>query len=70
MNQESEEPDGLSLEQRVGPVRGNLSILVSSSEPVVTASGDFSIFVEIRNPFDVPVTVYSVQTHIPTELVD
>ncbi|MEU6115887.1 hypothetical protein ABZ840_15350 [Streptomyces sp. NPDC047117] len=34
------------------------------------AGTDFSIFVVIRNPFDVPVTLHEVETHIPVELVD
>ncbi len=51
-------------------IRGALRVTVSTSEPIVDASGDFSIFVVIENPFDVPITVYSVQTHIPVELVD
>ena len=50
--------------------RGLPKISVSTSEPVVDASGDFSIFVVIENPFDVSITVYSVQTHIPVELID
>jgi ABC-type Fe3+-siderophore transport system permease subunit len=52
------------------PTRGALSVEVSTSEPVVTAASEFSIFVIIRNPYNVPITVHSVQTHIPMELVD
>jgi hypothetical protein len=50
--------------------RGSLKIDVVTSEPVITASGDFSILVNITNPYDVPVTLYSVQTHMPVELID
>lgn len=52
------------------PIRGAIKLEVSTSEPVVTASSGFSIFVVIRNPFDVPITVYAVETHIPIELAD
>jgi hypothetical protein len=34
------------------------------------AGSDFSIFVNIHNPFEVPITIYQVQTHIPVELID
>jgi hypothetical protein len=50
--------------------RGTLKANVSTSEPVVDSSGDFSIFVIIENPYDVPITLYSVQTHIPVQLID
>ena len=50
--------------------RGAIKVIVSTSEPVVDASGDFSIYVIIENPYDVPITLYSVETHIPVQLVD
>ena len=50
--------------------RGSLKIDVVTSEPVITAAGDFSILVNITNPYDVPITLYSVQTHMPVELID
>ena len=50
--------------------RGSLKIEVSSSTPIVSSGSDFSIFVTIHNPFDAPVTIYQVLTHIPIELVD
>jgi hypothetical protein len=34
------------------------------------AGSDFSIFVIVRNPFDVPITLHQVETHIPVELMD
>lgn len=52
------------------PVRGSLRLSVTTSSPQVMAGTDFSIFVLIQNPFDVPITIYQVQTHIPVELID
>jgi hypothetical protein len=52
------------------PVRGSLRLNVSTSSPQIRAGSDFSIFVVIQNPFDVPITVNQVQTHIPVELLD
>ena len=57
------------LKSRV-PVRGSLRLTVNTSSPQVTAGSDFSIFVVIQNPFDVPITIQQVQTHIPIELID
>jgi hypothetical protein len=55
---------------RPAPVRGPLALTPSLSSPQVTAGTDFSIFVTIQNPFDVPVTLYDVRTHLPVELLD
>jgi hypothetical protein len=52
------------------PVRGSLRLHINTSSPQVTAGSDFSIFVVIQNPFDVPITIHQVQTHIPVELID
>ena len=52
------------------PVRGSLRLMVSTSSPQVIAGSDFSIFVVIQNPYDVPITIQQVQTHIPIELID
>jgi hypothetical protein len=52
------------------PIRGSLRLTVNASSPQVTAGADFSIFVIIQNPFELPITIYRVQTHIPVELVD
>ena len=52
------------------PVRGSLRLNISTSSPQLTAGSDFSIFVVIQNPFDIPITIHQVQTHIPVELVD
>jgi hypothetical protein len=52
------------------PVRGSLRMSVTTSNQQVMAGSNFSIFVIIQNPFDIPITVYQVQTHIPVELID
>jgi len=52
------------------PVRGSLRLTVTTSSTKVGAGSDFSIFVIIQNPFDIPITIYQVQTHIPIELID
>jgi thiamine transporter ThiT len=49
--------------------RGDLKIEVEVSKPLIVAGEQFSVFVSITNPFDVPVVVYSVETMIPVELV-
>jgi len=51
-------------------VRGSLRLTVNASSAQVIAGSDFSIFVVIQNPFDVPITIHQVQTHIPVELID
>jgi hypothetical protein len=59
-------------EQNTAPTtsRGDLQIQVSASKPTIVAGEEFSVFVVINNPFEVPVTLYSVETQIPVELVD
>jgi hypothetical protein len=59
-----------TVQSAEAPVRGSLRLAVSTSSPPISAGSDFSIFVVIQNPFDVPITSYQVQTHIPVELVD
>ena len=51
-------------------MRGALKLEVSTSTPVVSAGTEFSIYVVIRNPFPVPVTILRTETHIPVELSD
>ncbi len=51
-------------------LRGALKLEASTSTPVVSAGKEFSIYVVIRNPFPVPVTIHSTETHIPVELSD
>jgi hypothetical protein len=57
-------------ERTASPVRGSLRLNINTSSPKIAAGSDFSIFVVIQNPFDVPITIYQVQTHIPVELID
>lgn len=66
----SENSVGTSEPKTQVPVRGSLRLIVNTSSPQVTAGSDFSIFVVIQNPFDVPITIHQVQTHIPVELID
>jgi hypothetical protein len=58
------------LPSTIAPIRGALKLAVSASSPQVSAGSHFSIFVNIQNPYDVPITIYQVQTHIPIELID
>jgi len=51
-------------------IRGALKIDVSASTSLVSAGKEFSIYVVIHNPFDVPITLHSTETHIPVELSD
>jgi hypothetical protein len=53
-----------------GTSRGDLQIQVSTSKPTNVAGEEFSVFVVISNPFEVPITLYSVETQIPVELID
>ena len=52
------------------PVRGALELVVGASSPQTTAGADFSVFVIVRNPFEIPITLYRVESHIPVELMD
>ncbi len=51
-------------------LRGDLHVRVSASKPTVVAGQEFSVFVVVNNPFEVPITLYSVETQIPVEIVD
>jgi hypothetical protein len=52
------------------PTRGAIELTVAAASPQTTAGSDFSIFVIVRNPFEVPITLHQVETHIPIELMD
>ena len=52
------------------PVRGSLEILASAASPQIVAGSAFSIFVKVQNPFDVPIRLFQVETHIPVDLRD
>jgi hypothetical protein len=47
-----------------------LNLAVSTSNDEIKAGSNFSIFVTATNPYDVPVTLYQVLTHVPVELLD
>lgn len=51
-------------------IRGALKVDVSTSTNLVSAGKEFSIYVVIHNPFDVPITLHNTETHIPVELSD
>ena len=50
--------------------RGQLTYRVSTSSDHLESGTQFSITVEIANPFEVPVTVKSVSTKLPTEFIN
>jgi hypothetical protein len=50
--------------------RGVLELSTSASKPLLAAGEEFSVFVTVRNPYDVPVTLYTVETQIPVEFED
>ncbi|NIM13164.1 MAG: hypothetical protein GTO45_13680 [Candidatus Aminicenantes bacterium] len=52
------------------PIRGALKTQISTSTETITAGQEFSIFVNIQNPFEVPIAVKGVSTHLPTEFID
>lgn len=51
-------------------LRGALKLEAQTSSPIVSAGSEFSIYVTIRNPFSVPIYLYTTETHIPVELSD
>lgn len=50
--------------------RGQLKYSIRTSSSHVECGTQFSIAVEINNPFEVPVTIKSVATKLPTEFID
>jgi hypothetical protein len=50
--------------------RGVLELSTSASKALLAAGEEFSVFVTVRNPYDVPVTLYTVETQIPVEFED
>ena len=68
--EESRARDSTPTVRQSPPVRGSLRLTVAASNPQIRAGTDFSVFVTIQNPFDVPITLYQVETHIPIELID
>ena len=52
------------------PIRGAIRTLIKNSNDNLVAGEEFSIFVTVQNPFEVPLTLHRVSTHIPTEFYD
>lgn len=52
------------------PQRGTLKVAIEPSTPTLSAASNFSIAVNITNPFDVPITVGDVSTQLPIDLYD
>lgn len=65
-------PTGVSAVVPTGtlPIRGAIRATIEGSTDGIVAGREFSVFVTIQNPFEVPITVHQVSTHLPTELVD
>lgn len=51
-------------------VRGQLKYMISTSSQRIEAGKEFSISISITNPFDIPITLKSVTTKLPTEFID
>jgi hypothetical protein len=51
-------------------LRGALKLEPQTSSPIISAGSEFSIYVTIRNPFSIPISLYLTETHIPVELSD
>jgi len=50
--------------------RGDLKIQIDIGKPILVAGEEFSIFVKITNPYEVPLVLFSVDTQIPVDLRD
>ena len=48
-------------------IRGPLRYALETSSPQVEAGKEFSVTIQITNPYDVPVTIYHVGTTLPVE---
>ncbi|QDV15627.1 hypothetical protein Pan153_02430 [Gimesia panareensis] len=60
----------MSIDDSPSPIRGAIRTLIKNSTDTIAAGTEFSVFVTIQNPFEVPLTLRQVSTHIPTEFVD
>jgi hypothetical protein len=56
--------------QTQAPIRGAIRTAVSTSTEDLVAGQNFSIFVTIQNPFEVPLALHRVSTYLPTEFID
>ena len=54
----------------VAPIRGAIKTAVSTSTDTLVAGQDFSLFVTVQNPFEVPLTLIGVTAQLPTEFFD
>lgn len=52
------------------PIRGAIRTIIENSTDSIVAGSEFSVFVKIQNPFEIPLTLRQISTHIPTELLD
>jgi hypothetical protein len=52
------------------PGRGILEVEVDCSKSELTAGSPFAVYVEVTNPFDVPVDIVDVTTLLPPEISD
>jgi hypothetical protein len=50
--------------------RGDLKIQIDIGKPTLVAGEEFSIFVKITNPYEVPLVLFSADTQIPVDLRD
>jgi hypothetical protein len=69
-NMDKSLPQEIDKYEREPMIRGALKIDVSTSTNLVSAGKEFSIYVVIHNPFDIPITLHRTETHIPVELSD
>ncbi|MFL6635845.1 MAG: hypothetical protein ACJ8HJ_26395 [Massilia sp.] len=53
-----------------GNFRGPLRYEIETSSSILEAGKMFSVFLRITNPYDVPVTISSVQTQLPVEFLE
>jgi hypothetical protein len=60
----------LSVSTAQGPIRGAIKVTISASTETLVAGDEFSIFVTVQNPFEVPLKLLRVSTYLPTEFVD
>jgi hypothetical protein len=54
----------------VNPIRGAIRTSVSTSTDSLVAGQEFSIFVTVQNPFEIPLTLHQISAYLPTEFVD
>jgi hypothetical protein len=60
----------MTTSQQVSPIRGAIKTSISASTDVLVAGQDFSIFITVQNPFEVPLALHRISTFLPTEFID